>query len=399
MKQNLYAVIVGVGKVKEQELVLKYAKADTKLFGKTLEGNARGLFSKVNIIYLNEDTQTTKDAILKELNGLQNISKNDLFVFYATSFAKVIDANYYMITSNTRSMNNEDIVKDAISRDELIEAFEKIPAKNKLLLFDTCYPSVAIDLRYKLKEKPNIVSISASNSKDTAIKISVNKHGIFANVVSDGIAGEADLDSDGVVNSSELVKYVFNAASVEAARFDYSQTPAYYQGGKSFNITSSKNVEPMVISTTPKAVKIEKIKPKIAEKKPQVVKVKKVEPRKIEIKPKVVKSKELKVENKKQKISIDRFNFTIDNSSIFVDIKRKIKKHFRFTNDKGENLIVFEFYTNRFMKHYVKKIDSDKISQIKIGYHGDSFRVAIYMKTKTSYNYKVTKNGFLIKLK
>ncbi len=372
-KPNLYAVIVGIGKA--NKLNLEYAVSDTLLFGRTLERNSKSLFSKINIIYLNEGDQTTKKHILEKLNNLQAISKSDLFVFYATSFAKIINENYYMITSNTKSMNDEEVLKSALSQDDLIDVFEKIPAKNKLLLFDTCYPGIAIDLRNKSKDKSNIATISASNSKQTALKIHINAHSVFVNVVTDAIAGEADVDGDGVVKSSELIDYVFNVASLETAKYDYKQIPAFYQAGESFSITSSKVFKPTIVATAKTKSPKESL----------------VEPRTVEPLYEIVKHEAIE-------ISIGKLNFLIDDESIFIDVKRKIKKHFNFTNDKGENLIVFEFYTNRFMEHFVKEVDADSVSQIKIGYHGDSFRVVIYLKTKTSYEYEVSTDGLFIKL-
>lgn len=405
IKPNLYAVIVGVDKFADEKLYLKYAKADTVLFGKTLQANSGALFNEIHTIYLNDSNTTGKKSIVEALKNLQNISKKDLFIFYGTSFARIIDEEYYFIPSDTKSMHDEDIRNDALSRSELIDIFSKIPSKNKLFVFDTCYPSIGVDLRYSAQEKPNIASISASNSKQTALKISLNNHSVFADVVTDAIAGMADLNGDGTVLSTEFLSYVYTTASRDVAKLKHSQVPAFYQGGDVFALSSSAKFTPVVVvkevepKPAPKSVpKAPEVK-KVAKVVPEVIKPPVVKPIVKKIPLKQIEKKVLQKTQKKTQVMLDKYKFIIEDNSLFIDVKRKIKQNFNFTNDKGEHYIVFEFYTNRFMKHAVKSVDSKRISKVKIGYHGDSFRIALLMKSPTIYKYQVKEDGIHIKLK
>lgn len=411
---KLYAVSAGIDQFKDSSLNLKYAEADATLFGTSLYKGAKPIFADVHIDYMKKMEGTTKEAILMQLENLKNISANDFFVFYAASHGVQIDGKYYLITSNVDSTDLKIVKNQAISEDELKKAFSKIPTANKLLLFDTCYSgSVNEQIAKKLSQTTknlNLTSITAANSKQTALEGFADGHGIFTYIVSDALDGNADIDGDGIIQTMELVNYVNKTVPEEAKKYNHLQVPAYFQGGQVFNITRLRNYKGPV-NMRPQYYKPEEMKQIVtylenndAAALNQARQQKKAET--AETVQKIIENA-TKVEsfNAKEalkhgdkKFSFGSFNFVFNDNSIYLDIKNKIKDHFNFVDEKGRNLVVFDFYTNEKAPRVVRSLDTDKVSDIYMADRGDWFRVTLQTKSKQSYEYIANEDGVFIKL-
>jgi uncharacterized caspase-like protein len=411
---KLYAVSVGIDQFKDSSFNLKYAEADATLFGSSLYKGSKSMFSEVHIDYMKKMEGTTKEAILSALENLKDISANDFFVFYAATHGVQIDGKYYLITSNVDSTDIESIKKEAISEEELKKAFSKIPTANKLLLFDTCYSgSVNEQIAKKLAQTTknlNLTSITAANSKQTALEGFADGHGIFTYIVSDALDGEADTDGDGIVQSMELVNYVNKTVPVEAKKFNHIQIPAYFQGGQVFNITKLRTYKGPVDMHT-QYYKPEEMKQVVTylqnndvQSLHKVIQQKKVET--VATVQKIVENAtkvealnaEETLKRADKKFSFGTYSFVFNDNSIYLDIKNKIKDHFNFVDEKGRNLVVFDFYSDQRAPRVVRSLDTDKVSDIYMADRGNWFRVTLQTKSKQSYEYVANTDGVFIKL-
>lgn len=97
--------------------------------------------------------------------------------------------------------------------------------------------------------------------------------------------------------------------------------------------------------------------------------------------------------------SINEFKFVVKKNSIFVNIKDKVKRDFRFTNDKGKYKVVLDLDSKRFTKYGKKDIETPGFENVKVGYHRKFYRLAIQTKDKRGYDLKVTKEGIEIVFK
>lgn len=415
-KPKLYAVVIGIDSFKAKELSLRYAEADASLFGTTLYKKSRAIFDKVKIIYLRKPDETTKTAILDNLKALKNISANDFFVFYAATHGTTINNKYYMITSNVSRVDEATVKSQALSEDDLRDAFKHIPTANKLLLYDTCYAgsindSIAKKLSKEVTKKLNLTSITASNSIQTAMEGYADGHGIFTYVISDALDGDADIDNDGIVQSMELVNYVYNTVPKEAKLYNHIQTPEYFQTGQVFNLTKLRKFKGKV-NMKPQYYKPQEVKKLITYMNSNNVALlnKVISKNKQETTKKIVhiKEKAAEVEAKNaqktfhladKKFNIDRFKFIFNDNSIYLNIKDKIKRDFHFTDAKGNHLIVFDFYSDKFTPHSVSQLETDKVSEINIGYHNSFYRVTLHTESVQDYKVIKTAGGVYIKLK
>jgi len=326
----LHAVIIGIN----DDSTL--GVADSMLFGTTLYKRARGIFSRVDMIYLNKEEDTTKMAILEKLKNLSSISENDTFVFYSASLGKVVDDKYYLLTSEVESIEGEDLENNALSELELKNVIANIPARNKLLLFDTDNSSTVNEtiiesLMKDKNEQLNMASISAININNIGLSEIQNNHGLFATLLSDGLDGDADLDKDSIVNSIELIDYMSKIDSKNY--YDNKSLPFYYHFGDAFKLAKVKYIE----------------------------------------------------EKQTEALDIGRFKFTVKDNSILITIDDKVEKHFKFINDKGENIIVLDFNSKQYTKPFIKNINTLKVVNIKVGYHKEFYRIAIQLRDDQAY--------------
>ena len=415
-KPQLHAVVIGIDGFANKNLNLKYAEADASLFGTTLFKRSRKLFSKVNIHYMKKEEGTTKEVILNKLKSLKNISANDFFVFYVASHGVTINNKFYLITSNVSNSSKSNIKQNAISEDMLRNTIKQIPTANKLILFDTCYSgginkSISEKLAKSSIKQLNLTSLTAANSRQTALEGFADGHGIFTYIISDALDGDADINNDGIVQSMELVNYVNKMVPIEARKFKHIQTPAYFQSGQVFNITKLRNhkgkvdMKPQYFQ--PKEVEqlISYMDTNNVEALNKVIKSNKEETIKKVIK---IKTEAAQVEAKKAqetfKIADKRFkfgksSFIFNDNSIFLDIKDEVKKHFNFTDSQGRHLVVLDFYSKEQAPRVVSKLDTEKVSDIYMADRGDWYRITLQTKSKQSYEHIVSDDGIFIKLK
>jgi uncharacterized caspase-like protein len=434
-RPTLHAVVIGIDQFNDQSLNLSYAKADATLFGTTLYKRSKEIFANVNIRYLREKDITSKAAIKKALGDLSKISANDFFVFYAASHGIIVDKTFYMLTSDQSGQTPQQIKAQGISQEEFRVLFKHIPTANKLLVFDTCYSGlINEEISQKLARgttrKLNLTSISAAQSKETALEGYADGHGVFTYVLSDALEGEADLNGDGMVQSLELVQYVKATVPHVAKKYNHTQTPAYFQSGQVFTVTKlrsykgkvnlkpqyfeSKEIKKLAHSlekkdkeTFNKVVKKNKEKTKKVVKKVIKKKVASKQERKVEKKtpkkqqPKKVKKEQPKKSQKGKKIEIKNSDIalTLTDDSLILPVKDKLMKHFSFINAKNEPIIVLDFHTSKFTKHSITPVLSSKVAAIKIGWHYDFYRIAIQMKKPSSYKLIQNKNEVRVTFK
>jgi len=139
----------------------------------------------------------------------------------------------YIIPQDAR----KDTSIDHIDMDELRKACDRIPAKHILIILDCCFSGVAAittGLRGKTDEKPpkklndlylrkltekKAYQIMTAGDVDQSIRDSgcVPGHSAFTAALLDGLRGDADRDSNGLITATELFDYVQPRVSCETS--------------------------------------------------------------------------------------------------------------------------------------------------------------------------------------
>lgn len=250
-KPTLHALVVGINEFKNPKLRLQYAVPDADLFSQTLHKGASGLFGKVNIIRLTTPEQTTSDSIAAELNKLQSINPEDLFILFVASHGTVDDGEYFLITSNVGSTSTVKLKTDALSQEKIKSLVANIPATKKVIVLDTCNAG-------QMSDSLQMAMLTRGMSEDTAFKIlsravgstilssatstqealeGYKGHGLFTWVLTEGMQGKADKGKTGLIKTNDLVDYVESVVPEIAERyFKRKQYPTTAVSGQGFPI-------------------------------------------------------------------------------------------------------------------------------------------------------------------
>jgi uncharacterized caspase-like protein len=123
--------------------------------------------------------------------------------------------------------------------DRLYEALEKLPAKEVVVMLDSCFsgatgrsvlPSGARPLTLTI-ENPALTSrklavLSAASGTQISSDYDKEQHGLFTYFVLKGLRGDADKDGNGVVDVNELYEYIRKRVTVVASEeLNRDQTP------------------------------------------------------------------------------------------------------------------------------------------------------------------------------
>ena len=254
-KPNIYAVIIGINEYRNPSITLKYAVADAELFAKTIKARTKGLYGSVHVELLTSKDKTSKKYISKTLKNLEDISPNDLFVFFVASHGMIEDAKYHMITSNVGALSSRKIKQEAISQNSLRDMIANIPTTKKFIVLDTCNSGalgqtleVALLTRgltetiamKVLSRAVGSTIISASSSSQEALE-GYKGHGLLTYALSDGLNGKADSDRDGYIKTLEIANYVEDTVpQIAEKEFNRAQYPYVSPLGQGFPLVKTK---------------------------------------------------------------------------------------------------------------------------------------------------------------
>lgn len=131
---QLYIVSLGVSDYENDGLDLQYAAKDAKNIANSL---AEAASSNVHQLTLTDKEVSDKSVLEKIRNFLSTADIQDQVVVYLAGHG-VLDSHldYYFAPS---SFNPDQISETGISMDELTACIKKTPARNRLLILDTCH--------------------------------------------------------------------------------------------------------------------------------------------------------------------------------------------------------------------------------------------------------------------
>ena len=242
---ELWALLIGVSRFQNgdqnvrgnQISNLKYAGDDAQAIHEFLRSEEGGSFPEDHIFLL-KDEKATKAEVEKALAALRKTRPDDFFVtFIAThgvlssqydaKLGRTIEVPYFVLyDTDLGNMQNTALPMSAFQ-----DAVKQIPAKQGLVLSDTCHSAAIVmagrgaevskransDLIEKLKEADvsGVGYIWAADQTEVSLEFDNlsqgqgQGQGVFSYCLLEGLRGNADTDpSDGVVTFKELRSYV-----------------------------------------------------------------------------------------------------------------------------------------------------------------------------------------------
>jgi hypothetical protein len=210
---SLYMVAVGISAY-PGKMRLHYAASDAVLLKATFEKQTHGAFKKVEV-HLVTDREATRARIVKELEWLKSVmTPRDVAIFsFSGHGARDDDDNFYLVPVDA---NPRDIARTLLPGEVLARHLADLPGKVVALL-DACHSgTVAEDMRISqaddlarelVSDENGVVVMCAALGSEYAMESEGTRAGFFTLGITEGLAGAADLNKDGVIYIHELDYY------------------------------------------------------------------------------------------------------------------------------------------------------------------------------------------------
>lgn len=182
---TLHVFTIGVSKYKDASMALAYAAKDARDVA-ALFKNESGQHARVEVTQL-LDKQAVKTAIIGLKKALQKTQPDDTVLLFLAGHGLIDEATrYYFATYDTNFANP---AAKAIGYDAIEDLLDGIPARNKVLLMDTCHSGEVDD---DLAPPPAVAALGGT-------------------IKSRGIKASRKVASSGVgAKSAELLSEAFN---------------------------------------------------------------------------------------------------------------------------------------------------------------------------------------------
>ena len=217
-KHDRWAIIIGNGAFDDRTLTpLPYITTDAQSLHRTLLGRY-AVDPKWSALVLDKDARTVRDELQRMLT--QVTEPMQLVVALLGHAYRGPDGSVYLALKDFRW---GDMPASGIPLDEIIEALESCPARNKLLLLDLVHAGDHPDVEDQpdlprllgsLKTLPKTVRIvGGSSENERSSAIDNHRRGWFGTHLDQAYSGDADTDRDLAITSDELIQFLEHAAT------------------------------------------------------------------------------------------------------------------------------------------------------------------------------------------
>lgn len=196
---QLFVLSIGVADY-PGSLRLDCAARDARVVGITFLESSRRAYRQVTV-HLLENRQATREKILRQLDWLrEQMQAGDVGVFFfAGHGGKGADGRYYLLPIDA---NLVDLPGTAIAGFEVKSALAA--ARGQVLtILDTCHAAA-----FDAGRNRGMTVMASSQKQEFARESQTHGHGYFTHALVEGLAGKADANRDGTVDSRELETYV-----------------------------------------------------------------------------------------------------------------------------------------------------------------------------------------------
>ncbi|MAX36069.1 MAG: hypothetical protein CME33_05840 [Gimesia sp.] len=203
---NLHLVCIGINRYSDKTLNLQFARPDAEAIAQLFRNRGQHTFNKVIVNQL-LDEQATRESILDTLKGLaKRVKPEDTFMFFVSSHGAMSGQRYFVIphefhTSAGRTLS-EDLNNQGVAGDELGDLIRQIPAKQRVLIFDTCRSGGSLTFAKsrpdtfqiqgffgKLESKAGSFTIAACSANQDAQENAELGHGVLTYALLAGLRG------------------------------------------------------------------------------------------------------------------------------------------------------------------------------------------------------------------
>jgi WD40 repeat protein len=239
---TLYILAIGVSKYPgianlchpKKTCDLNFTGNDATAFADSLEHRLGKLHEKVvRRVLVNgaasEDAPTAAN-ITDALGVLAQAQPSDTVAVFLAGHGINDGPNYRFVSTDAAIANGMIRPSSIVPWYAIEEAIDR--AKGRRLLFiDTCHSAGAYNERLgNAAYYANILAYSSARWDQEAMESGAFKHGLFTQAVVEGLAGAADLNKDGHVDTAQLNDYLQKRVPELAQPLKHEQNPQFFKG-------------------------------------------------------------------------------------------------------------------------------------------------------------------------
>lgn len=254
-KPDLYVLSVGVSDYRDAALRLDFADEDARAV-QALFAEEQRLFRQVHVTGL-VNAQATKRNIQQAIAAIAAQARpQDVFIWYLAGHGTAKQGAYYFIPQEATYTNRDALLAKGLSHDFLQQGLTEVSARKTVLILDACESGqLAAAQEPSMKKRK-----TRGNKGDLAIKTALDRliratgsvvlasasekqvaleghqgHGVFTFALLNGLRGQADVNGDSQVSTTELSGYLNQAVPALTKRlWGYEQIPMHSQQGQPF---------------------------------------------------------------------------------------------------------------------------------------------------------------------
>jgi hypothetical protein len=231
------ALVIGISRYRDESIPqVRYARRDAETMASYLEAVAGIPRSKMKVLVDDGATQSDLASYIEEWLPRRVSADTAVYVYYAGhGMPNLTTGKAFLVPYD----GHPDFSNKLYPLDRLYESLEKLPSKDIVVMLDSCFsgatgrsvlPSGARPMGLAVEGvsanvKKSIV-LTASSGTQISSDYDEQGHGLFTYFVLKGLRGDADKDSNGVVQVEELYEYVkASVTKVAAEVMNRDQTP------------------------------------------------------------------------------------------------------------------------------------------------------------------------------
>ena len=236
-ERDAVALVIGISHYRDESIPqVRYAKRDAETMASYLEAVAGIPRSKMKVLVDDGATQSDLASYIEEWLPRHVSADTEVYVYYAGhGMPNLTTGKAYLVPYD----GHPDFANKLYPLDRLYENLEKLPSKEVVVMLDSCFsgatgrsvlPSGARPMGLAVEGvSANIkksVVLTASSGTQISSDYDDQGHGLFTYFLLKGLRGDADKDSNGVIQVEELYNYVKTSVTKVASEvMNRDQTP------------------------------------------------------------------------------------------------------------------------------------------------------------------------------
>jgi len=236
-ERDAVALVIGISRYRDESIPqVRYAKRDAETMASYLEAVAGISRSKMKVLIDEGATQSDLASYIEEWLPRRVSADTAVYVYYAGhGMPNLTTGKAYLVPYD----GHPDFANKLYPLDRLYDSLEKLPSKDIVVMLDSCFsgatgrsvlPSGARPMGLAVEGvSANIkksVVLTASSGTQISSDYDDQGHGLFTYFLLKGLRGDADKDSNGVVQVEELYNYVKTSVTrVASEALNRDQTP------------------------------------------------------------------------------------------------------------------------------------------------------------------------------